>query len=151
MTPEPRRPRLNWLGLVTALMVALAGGAVWALVALWHESELCFLALPLSAFIGTLLRRPGPGVNVVGGVLALLFSALACTYALGLIATAHVSLLLGQRLTDTLHRIGTDMALSVAWARLDAFDLACLAAALLLGTACAALPRRSSRPVFPAD
>ncbi|TDR48595.1 hypothetical protein DFR29_101215 [Tahibacter aquaticus] len=150
MTPEPRRPRLNWLGLATALMVALAGGAVWALIALWHESELCFLALPLSAFIGVLLRRPGPGVNAIGGLLALLFSTLACAYALGLIATAQVSLLLGQRLTDTLHRIGTDMALSVAWARLDMFDLACLAAALLLGTACAALPPRRSPPAFPA-
>jgi hypothetical protein len=150
MTPEPRRPRLNWLGLATALMVALAGGAVWALIALWHESELCFLALPLSAFIGVLLRRPGPGVNAIGGLLALLFSTLACAYALGLIATAQVSLLLGQRLTDTLHRIGTDMALSVAWARLDTFDLACLAAALLLGTACAALPPRRSPPAFPA-
>lgn len=148
MAPE-RRPAPAALSLVTALMVALAGGAVWALIALWHDSELCFLALPLAMFIGRLLRRPQTQLSWGRGLAASAFTALACTYALGLIATAQVSMLLGQRLTDTLPRIGIEMALAVAWARLSLLELGVLAAALLLAFGGAALPQRRSRPLFP--
>lgn len=145
----PERPAPAALALVTALMVALASGAVWALIALWHDSELCFLALPLALFIGRLLRQRGTGLGWGRGLMAAAFTTLACTYALGLIATAQVSMLLGQRLTDTLPRIGVEMALAVAWARLSAADMAVLAAAVVLGFLCAALPPRAARPVFP--
>lgn len=146
----PDRPAASAaLGLVTALMVALAGGAVWALIALWHDNELCFLALPLAAFIGRLLRRPRAQLGWGRGLTAAAFTALACTYALGLIATAQVSMLLGQRLTDTLPRIGVEMALAVAWARLSPLELGVLAAALLLAFGCAALPQRRPKPLFP--
>lgn len=137
------------LALATALMVALAGGAVWALTALWHDNELCFLALPLAAFIGRLLRRPGAGLRAGRGLLAAAFTALACTYALGLIATAQVAMLLGQRMTDTLPRIGVEMALAVAWARLSMLEVAVLAAAVVLAFGCAALPSRARKPTFP--
>jgi hypothetical protein len=149
MAPDRPAAAPGALAVVTALMVALAGGAVWALIALWHDSELCFLALPLAVFIGRLLRHPGARLRWGNGLAAVVFTALASTYALGLIATAQVSMLLGQRLTETLPRIGVEMALAVAWARLSALDLSVLAAAAAVAFCCAALPPRASRPTFP--
>jgi EamA domain-containing membrane protein RarD len=144
MPAEPaRRPRLNIYGLVVALMAALAGAAVWALISLWHDSELSFLALPLGAGIGLLVRRHTPGRAVFGAVAATLFVLAACIYALALIASARVAMLLGMNLPDTLGRIGAELALSVAWARLDWLDFACLGGALVLAALCAAARRQS--------
>ncbi|MCQ4164505.1 hypothetical protein [Tahibacter harae] len=120
------------LGLATALMVALAGAAVWALAALWRNGDLCLLALPLGVLIGRVLQRHCGAWRGVGAVFAVVFSLAGSAYALGLIASARVAMLMGMRLSDTLGRIGADMALAVAWARLDRLEVASLIAAALL-------------------
>lgn len=120
------------LGLATALMVALAGAAVWALAALWRNSDLCLLALPLGVLIGRVLQRHCGDRRGLGAAFAVLFSLAGSAYALGLIASARVAMMMGMRLSDTLGRIGTDMALAVAWARLDRLEIVCLIAAALL-------------------
>lgn len=120
------------LGLATALMVALAGAAVWALAALWRNADLCLLALPLGALIGGVLQRHGGARRGVGAVFAAAFSLAASVYALCLIASARVAMLMGMRLSDTLGRIGADMALAVAWARLDRLEIASLIVAAIL-------------------
>lgn len=150
MTADERAPaRLNLFGLATALMTALAGGAVWALLALGRQTELAFLALPLGAFIGRLLAGNGPRSTVLAAACALLFTLSASVYALGMIASGDVAMLLGMRLTDILRQIGPELATAVAWARLDAFDLACIGAGAVLAAVCASwrrARRQSSEP-----
>lgn len=143
MPIERTRPRLNLLGLATALMIALAGGAIWALAALWRNDELSFLALPLGAFIGIALAGNGPRNTLFAAGCAAAFTLLASAYALGMIASGRVAMLLGMRLTDILGNIGVELAAAVAWARLDAVDIACIAGGILAAALTTAARRRS--------
>lgn len=132
MTVDRRLTPLNPLGIATALMIALAGAAIWALAALWRQEILAPLALPLSFVIGRTLAANGPRNTVFAACCAFVFSLVASAYALWMIASGRVAMLLGMRLTDIFGAIGVDLAAAVAWARLDAFDLACLAVAAIV-------------------
>jgi hypothetical protein len=134
------------LGLATALMVALAGAAVWALAALWRNGDLCLLALPLGVLIGRVLQRHCRGYRGLAAFFAAIFSLAGSAYALGLIASARVAMLMGMRLSDTLGQIGVEMALAVAWARLSGLELICLIAAAIVAAAAAAW-RPQPRPL----
>jgi len=148
MGAERRLPMLNLFGLATALMVALAGGAVWALAAMWRQDELSFLALPLGLFIGRVLAGNGPRNNAFAALCAAAFALLASAYALWMIASGRVAMLLGMRLTDILGNIGFELAGAIAWARLDAFDIAAIASGSIAAALAAGLRRatQSSGP-----
>lgn len=146
MTAERRGPRLNLLGIATALMIALAGGAIWALAALWRQETLAFLALPVGFVIGRTLAVNGPRNAVLATSCAFVFSLVASAYALWMIASGRVAMLLGMRLTDIFGAIGLDLAAAVAWARLDAFDIACLIGAALLAAFAAVRGQAGTRP-----
>lgn len=147
MGAERRLPTLNLLGLATALMVALAGGAVWALAALWRQDELSFLALPLGLFIGRVLAGNGPRNTALAVLFATTFALLASGYALWMIASSRVAMLLGMRLTDVLGNIGFELAGTVAWARLDVLDIAAIASGSIAAALAAGLRRRPRRTV----
>lgn len=148
MGAERRLPTLNLFGLATALMVALAGGAVWALAALWRQDELSFLALPLGLFIGRVLAGNGPRSTALAALCAAAFALLASAYALWMIASGRVAMLLGMRLTDILGNIGFELAGAIAWARLDPFDIAAIASGSIAAALAAGLRRatQSSGP-----
>lgn len=147
MSAERRLPALNLLGVATALMIALAGGAVWALAALWQQNEMSFLALPLGLFIGRVLAGNGPRNAALAVLCAAAFTLLASGYALWMIASSRVAMLLGMRLTDTIGNIGFELAAAVAWARLDAFDIAAIASGSIAAALAASLRRRPRRTV----
>lgn len=147
MGAERRLPTLNLFGLATALMVALAGGAVWALAALWRQDELSFLALPLGLFIGRVLAGNGPRSTALAALCAATFALLASGYALWMIASGRVAMLLGMRLSDILGNIDFELAGAIAWARLDAFDIASVTAGIIAAALAAGLRRGSRRAV----
>lgn len=149
MSAERPLPPVNPLGLATALMSALAGGAVWALAALWRHDVLAFLALPVGLLIGRVLANNGPRSTAFAAVCAATFSLAASAYALWMIASGRVALLLGMRLTDIFGAIGVDLAAAIAWARLSTFDIACIAAAAMVAAVAATWRRRGSQSMLP--
>ena len=75
------------------------------------------------------------------------FSLAASAYALWMIASGRVALLLGMRLTDILGAIGLDLAAAIAWARLTPLDIACIAlAAIVAAVAAIWRPAQSTGP-----
>ncbi|MBL8297069.1 MAG: hypothetical protein JNN30_01870 [Rhodanobacteraceae bacterium] len=142
MHAERPLPTINLFGLATGLMSALAGAAVWALAALWRQELLTFLALPVGLLIGRVLANNGPRNPLFAALCAVLFSLAASAYALWMIASGRVALLLGMRLTDILSAIGLDLAAAIAWARLGTPDIFCLIAAAVVAAIAAAWRRR---------
>jgi hypothetical protein len=133
--PVPVRP-LSALsltvGIVTLLMTALAGGAVWSLLALSSGRDLSVLSLGVGFVLGVMLRIQSLGGRWWSALLAALLTALASAYAAYFTATADVAIVLGLPMRATLPRIGPEMALAVAWARTTHADLYMLAAACVL-------------------
>lgn len=101
-------------------MSALAGGAVWCLLALYARHDLMALSLPIAAFIVWALRANGYAGRWSGAALAVACVVLACVYSLYLQATAQVASLLGLSMRAALLQMGPDMAIDIAWANLDA-------------------------------
>jgi hypothetical protein len=148
MRAERAPSSLNLFGLATALMIALAGGAVWALAALFRQETLAVLALPLGFLIGRVLAGThGPRGTPAAALCAATFSLLASGYALWMIASGRVALLLGMRLSETLSSIGLDLTFAMTRAWLSTLDLVCIAGGVLLAAAAAAWRRRPALPV----
>jgi hypothetical protein len=120
--PQRRSTWVPWLGVATALMCALAGGAVWSVLALRSGRELAWFAFVCALVIAWALRANGFAARPLGGVLAALFTALACIYAQCLLAVGDVAQALGFSLRDTLLRIGTELALSIMRGRISPWD-----------------------------
>jgi hypothetical protein len=114
MTQGSRRSTLGkWIGFATALMSALAGGAVWSVLVLRSGYELTAFAFVIAATIALVLRGNGYAGTRLGAFLAALFTAFACIYAQCLLAVGDVAQAMGFSLRDTLLRIGADFALAV--------------------------------------
>jgi len=137
MAPQPAssspRRHAPWIGIATALMSALAGGAVWCLLALFARRDLIVLSLPIAAIIAWTLRTHGYAARWSGAVLAVACIALACAYSLYLQATAQVASLLGLPMRAALVQMDFGMALDIAWANLDAAGAIVIAIAIVLG------------------
>src|SRR5262249_49428806 len=56
LKPDAPQRRARWIGVATALMCALAGGAIWCLVALYMRRDLIPLSLPIAAVVVWALR-----------------------------------------------------------------------------------------------
>jgi hypothetical protein len=133
MMQTPRSSTLGrWIGFATALMSALAGGAVWSVLVLRTGHELTALAFVIAAAIAWILRGNGFAGTRVGTVLAALFTALACVYSQCLLAVGDVAQAIGFSLRDTLLRIGADFALAVVRGRISPWQTASYVLAMML-------------------
>jgi hypothetical protein len=133
MTQAPRRFTLGrWFGFATALMSALAGGAVWSVLVLRTGYELTPLAFVIGLVIAVVLRANGYARTRLGAFLAALFTALACVYAQCLLAVGDVAQAMGFSLRDTLLRIGADFALAVVRGRISPWQTASYVLAMAL-------------------
>ena len=132
--PAPQR-RARWIGIATALMCALAGGAVWCLIALYARRDLMALSLPVAAAIAWSLRAHGFAQRGSGALIAVVCVVLACAYSLYLQATAQVASLLGLPLRIALWQMEPRMAIDIAWANLDGAGIAIFAIACGLAAA----------------
>ncbi|HEY6986449.1 MAG TPA: hypothetical protein VH375_10225 [Rhodanobacteraceae bacterium] len=130
-SPAPPR-RARWIGVATALMCALAGGAVWCLIALYARRDLMALSLPIAAAIAWALRAHGFAQRWSAAAIAVACVTLACAYSLYLQATAQVASLLGLPLRSALRQMEPRMAIDIAWANLDPGGIAIFAAACVL-------------------
>jgi hypothetical protein len=125
MTQGPRRSTLGkWIGFATALMSALAGGAVWSVLVLRTGYELTAFAFVIAVTLALVLRANGYAGTRLGAFLAALFTAFACIYAQCLLAVGDVAQAMGFSLRDTLLRIGADFALAVVRGRISPWQTA---------------------------
>ena len=129
---DSRGRRANWIGVATALMSALAGGAIWCLVALYSRHDLIALSLPIAGVIVWALRANGFAGRWSGALLAAFCVALASAYSLYLQATAQVASMLGLPMRAALLQMGPRMAIDIAWANLDMAGAFIIAIALIV-------------------
>jgi hypothetical protein len=123
---------IRWLGVATAFMCALAGGAVWAVLALRTGRDLTWLALVIAAVIASVLRVNGFRGSRLGAACAGVCTLLSCVYAQTLLAVGDVAQALGFSLRDTVLRIGADFALAVVKGRISPWDSATYVLAIAL-------------------
>lgn len=120
------------LGILAALLVAAALGAIWSLTGLAGSGRASWFA-PLAAVVLALVLRFNN--HAPGGLRALvctLLLALTAAHANYLMAAGFIAGQMGLELLDALRIIGPDMAFSVARAHADAGDALAYAIALVL-------------------
>jgi len=133
MVPPQRRSKAGlWLGFATALMSALAGGAVWSVLVLRTGNDLTFVAFVIAIVIAVILRVNGFAGTRLGVFLAALCTAIACVYAQCLLAVGDVAHALGFSLKDTLLRIGADFAIAIVRGRISPWQTASYVLAMLI-------------------
>lgn len=120
------------LSALIVVMIALAAGAVWAMIALWFGRPFAVFALALGAVVGFATRSAGFGRTWLGAAAAALLTLVASAYAQALIASTTVALAMGFNLLETLKRIGAEFAFAVAWARATPVDLAIFGVAAVI-------------------
>lgn len=123
-------------------MCALAGGALWCLIALYARNDLIVLSLPIAAVVAWALRAHGYAASWPGALIAVACVALASAYSLYLQATAQVAALLGLPLRDALTQIDPAMALDIARTGLDTGGRIILFVALAIAFGATLWPRR---------
>ena len=124
--------RAHALGIATAVMCALAGGAVWCLLSLYTRSDLAAFAFVVALLITWALRTHGYGGGWFGALLAAACVVFGAVYAFYLQAVAQVASLLGLSMRSTLLQIEPSMALAIARANLSGMNGVIIAAAALL-------------------
>lgn len=132
---DPRDRRASWVDIATAVMSALAGGAIWCLVALYSRHDLIALSLPIAGVIVWALRANGYAGRWTGALVAAACVALACAYSLYLQATAQVASLLGLPLRAALTQMEPRMAIDIAWSSLDVAGLVVIVVAIVVAAA----------------
>ena len=130
---DPSRSRR--IGVATALMTALAGGALWCLIALYARHDLIPLSLPIAAAIAWALRSHGYAGRAAGAVIAVACVALASAYSLYLQAAAQVASMLGLPLRAALTQMDPHMAIDIAWANLDVAGMTTIIVAAIVAAA----------------
>lgn len=132
MTPQTpairARPRL--FGIVTALMYALAGGAVWCPLSIYSRTDLAAFAFVVAGFVVWQLRVNGFAGRWFGALLAAFCVALAAGYSFYLQAVAQVASLLGLPMRAALVQMDPGMAVDIARANLVGWNLWVLIAAV---------------------
>lgn len=132
VAPSSRPRGVRWIGIATALMCALAGGALWCLLALYLRRDLLVLAFPVALMVAWALRANGYAARWSGALLAAGCVALSCAYSLYLQATAQVASLLGLPMRAALLQMEPGMAIDIAWAGLDTAGVVIIAIACAL-------------------
>lgn len=131
------------LGVATALMCALAGGAVWCVLALYLRLDSGVFLLLIAALLAWVLRRHGMAHSWTGVAIAIACTLVAFAYSAYLLAAAKVASFLGLPLRSTLLAIGPEMAGAVARADFTAWQAANLALACVLAAWLVWRPARS--------
>jgi hypothetical protein len=126
---QKQRPRA--IGVATALMCALAGGALWCMLSLYSRSELPAFAFIVALFVVWTLRAHGYAARAIGVVVALACVALAALYAFCLQAVAQVASLLGLSMRSALSQMDTGMAFDIARGNLRGWNLLVIGIAVL--------------------
>jgi hypothetical protein len=129
---DARARRVRGIGIATALMSALAGGAVWCLLALYGGRDFAALSLPIAGAIVWALRANGFAGRASGATVGAACVLLACAYSLYLQAAAQVASLLGLPMRAALTQIDPRMAIDIAWANLDVAGIAIIALAVIV-------------------
>ncbi len=132
VTARARQRGSRTIGVLTALMCALAAGAVWCVIALQVYLDLMFFGIPLAIMVAWALRSNGFSHSRLGAAIAATFTGLAFVYAGYLLAAAKVAAFLGLPLRSTVMSIGPEMAGAVAWADLTTWRVATVLIAVVL-------------------
>lgn len=144
MTTTPAaRPRA--IGIATALMCALAGGALWCMLSLYSRSDLAAFALVVTAFIVWALRTHGYAGRWSGVLIATLCVALAALYSFYLQAVAQIASLLGLPMRAALLQMQPSMAFAIAWTNLRGWNLLIVGIAIVCAGAGMWIGHASSR------
>ncbi|MEO5560010.1 MAG: hypothetical protein ABIO49_09160 [Dokdonella sp.] len=138
-TPS-QRPRA--IGIATALMCALAGGAIWCMLALYTRRDFAEFAFIVALFIVWSLRAHGYAARWSGTLIAIFCVALATLYSFYLQAVAQIASMLGLPMRVALLQMEPGMALDIAWTNLRGWNLlmvgiaiACAGAGMWIGNA----------------
>jgi hypothetical protein len=124
------------IGVATALMCALAGGAIWCLLSIYSGNTLAAFAFVVALVVVWTLRMHGYALRWRGALLAAFCVALASWYAFYLQAVVRIAALLGIPIRAALVKMDPSMALDIAWASMRGWNLAiiaCAAACALFG------------------
>lgn len=138
-TKDTVRPRP--VGFATALMCALAGGAIWCLAGLYARSDLAWFAFVVAAFVAWTLRAHGYAGRWSGAFAAVACTTLASAYALYLQAVARMASMFGLPMRTVFARMEPSMAIDIARRDLDLVGSVVLVAAILLAGVLVLRPR----------
>jgi hypothetical protein len=136
MPAEPipaSRPRA--IGIATAVMCALAGGALWCLLSLYSRGDLATLAFLVALPVAWTLRKHGYAGHWSGAFVAGACVALAALYSFYLQAVAQVAGMLGLPMREALLRMEPGMAIDIARANIGATSIAIVVAAIVFAGA----------------
>lgn len=132
--PTPAtRPRA--IGIATAVMCALAGGALWCLLSLYSRGDLAALAFLVALPVVWTLRRHGYAGRWSGALVAAACVALSALYSFYLQAVAQIAGMLGLPMREALLRMEPGMAIDIARANIGATSVAIVAAAMVFAGA----------------
>ena len=129
LPPVSNRPRR--IGIATAFMCALAGGALWCLLSLRVAGNLAPFAFVVALAVVWTLRAHGYGGTRTGRLTAPLFVAFAAVYAFYLQAVARVAGMLGVSIREAFTKMQGGFALDIARAHLDLASAAIVGAAVI--------------------
>jgi hypothetical protein len=138
--------RTHVIGIATAAMCALAGGAVWCLLSLYLRSQLALFAFVVAAAVAWALRSHGYAGRFTGAALAIGCVLLASGYAWCLQAIARIASMLGVPMRAAMRQMGPDMVLDVVRAGLGGWSIAITLAAAIAAAAWVLRPQAATAP-----
>lgn len=143
MRVELRRIGDHVLALVSTLLIGLAAGAIWVVLALYAQRDLTWLALPLGALLGWVMRAWVTPARWPAIILAAVGMAVASVYMRLLFAAAQVGASLGLGFGEALYQAGLGMLLQVTRMGVHRSELVLYAIAVLVAALVAGSGRRS--------
>lgn len=129
----------------SALMLGLAAGAIWMVLALYMRHPLPWLAVPIGALLAWTIRGAVQRPGVAAMLLAAGATALAALYVNMLIAGVGIAGNMGLGIVDALRTAGIGMLWQLAWMAMTPADIGWAVLAMLLA-AWLARGRRPRRP-----
>ncbi|RYD15474.1 MAG: hypothetical protein EOP90_08805 [Lysobacteraceae bacterium] len=144
---QPRGPamRERAIGVATAAMCALAGGAIWCLLSLYLRSPLLLFAFAIAMPVAWALRTHGFAGRASGAAIAIACVLLASTYAWSLQAIARIASMLGLPMRSTMNQMGPAMVFDVMRAGVGGWPLTIALAAAVAAAAWVLRPRRAAQ------
>lgn len=101
------------IGAATAIMSALAGGAIWCLVTLLLNHESSWLALPIGCALAQVMRRQPLLGRVWNALIAIILTGSAALYSYYLLAAIRIADLLGISLQNALLQMDPALGFSL--------------------------------------
>lgn len=131
--PMSARSVLQFLfAMFSALMLGLAAGAVWMVLALYMRHPLPWLAVPIGVLLAWTIRGAVHRAGVAAMLLAAAATALAAIYVNMLIAGVRVAGNMGLGIIDALRTAGIGMLWQLARMALTPSDIIWTVLAMLL-------------------